>query len=218
MLGKWIVCEVAEEKEDRFSHAQEQWSEIAGLDGFLGQVGGWDARTPGRACIAALWADPKQYRAFMAGPHEDVVRESSQAATYDAIAVALFDVIGVMPGRCDSLNRALALGAVLRVADCAVRDDRREHLVEVQRSVWMPGMARADGMLGGVFGRVRGADARYLVATLWQDKEAHARYVAECLPRLRAEAEVERDVERLEGHLVHLEPPWRVLSTSDRGS
>ena len=81
----------------------------------------------------------------------------------------------------------------------------------------MPGMAQADGMLGGVFSRCRAADTRYLVTTLWEDREAHARYVEECLPRLRGQAQVECDVERLDAHLVQLESSWRVLATSGLG-
>jgi heme-degrading monooxygenase HmoA len=217
MLIKWIVCDVAESKKERFCHAQQQWAEVAGLDGFLGQVGGWDVKTPGHACLVALWDSPEQYQTFMAGAHEAIVRKNAQADTYDAIAVALFEAVWEMPGQCGSLARALALGTVLRVADCAVRDDRREHFLEVQRSVWMPGMAQAEGMLGGVFSQLRAANTRYLVATLWEDREAHARYVGECWPRLRAQAQVERDVERLDAHLVQLEPSWRVLSTSNLG-
>ena len=216
MLIKWIVCEVAASKKERFSHAQQQWAEAAGLDGFLGQVGGWDIQAPGHACLVALWDSPEQYQTFMAGAHEAIVRKSAQAGTYDAIAVALFEALWEMPGQC-GLPRALALGTVLRVADCAVRDDRREHFLEVQRSVWMPGMAQAEGMLGGVFSQGRAANTRYLVATLWEDREAHARYVGECLPRLRAQAQVGRDVERLDAHLVQLEPSWRVLATSHLG-
>jgi heme-degrading monooxygenase HmoA len=217
MLIKWIVCEVAESKKERFSHAQQQWADAAGLVGFLGQVGGWDVKTPGHACIVALWDGPEQYQTFMAGAHDAIVRKNAQVDTYDAIAVALFDAIGEMPGRCGGLPRALALGTVLRIADCAVRDDRREHFLEVQRSAWMPGMARAEGMLGGVFSQGRAGNTRYLVPTLWEDREAHARYVGECLPRLRAQAQVEGDVERLDAHLVQLEPSWRVLATSGLG-
>jgi heme-degrading monooxygenase HmoA len=214
MLIKWMVCEVAESKKEHFSSAQQRWAEAAGLDGFLGQVGGWDVKTPGHACLVALWDSPEQYQTFMAGAHEAIVRKSAQAGTYDAIAVALFEALWEMPGQCGGLSRALALGTVLRVADCAVRDDRREHFLEVQRSVWTPGMAQAAGMFGGAFSRSRAADTRYLVATLWEDRETHARYVGECLPRLRAQAQVERDVERLDARLVQLEPSWRVLPTS----
>jgi hypothetical protein len=217
MLIKWIVCEVAESSKERFSDAQQQWAEVAGLDGFLGQVGGWDVKTPGHACHVALWDSLEQYQTFMAGAHDAIVRKNAQADTYDAIAVALFEAVWEMPGQGGDLARALALGTVLRVADCAVRDDRRGHFLEVQRSVWIPGMAQAEGMLGGVFSQLRAANTRYLVATFWGDREAHARYVSECLPRLRAQAEVERDVEPLDAHLVQLEPSWRVLSTSNQG-
>ena len=63
---------------------------------------------------------------------------------------------------------------------------------------------------------MRGADDRYLVAAVWKDPESHARYVAERLPRLGAQAQVERDLESLDAHLVHLEPAWHaVRSRSD---
>jgi hypothetical protein len=37
MLIKWIMCNVPENKKVMFSQAQNK-----SLDGFLGQVGGWD--------------------------------------------------------------------------------------------------------------------------------------------------------------------------------
>jgi heme-degrading monooxygenase HmoA len=216
MLVKWIVCEVAASNRARFSLAQEQWAAVAGLEGFAGQSGGWDLKAAAHACIIALWRGPESYQAFMTGEHDAIARKNGQADTYDAIKTSLFEVVWEMPGRASGLPEALRSGGILRTADCTVRPGRRERFLEVQRSLWTPAMSETDGMLGGVFNRLRGADNRYLVATFWKDRAAHEWYVANRLPRLRVEARVEQNVERMEGRVIALEPSWRVIPSPVR--
>jgi heme-degrading monooxygenase HmoA len=214
MLLKWIVCQVARPNRDRFSQAQEQWAAVAGLEGFVAQVGGWDLGAECQACIAALWRDAASYGAFMTGEHEAIVRRNGQARTYDASTTALFEVLWEIPGWSPSLLSALGSGAIMRTADCVLRPGRQDHFLQVQQSLWAPAMDETEGMLGGVFGRSRGAGSRYLVATLWQDRAAHESYVENRLLDLRAQASVERDLERIEGRVIALERLWRVTAVS----
>src|SRR5262249_22146483 len=110
MLVKWIVCEVAESTRGQFSLAQEQWAAVAGLEGFVGQVGGWDITTACHACIMALWRSPESYQAFMTREHDAIARKNGQASTYDAITTSLFEGMWEMPGRASSLFEALRCG------------------------------------------------------------------------------------------------------------
>jgi hypothetical protein len=213
MLVKWIVCEVAESKRAQFSLAQEQWAAVAGLEGFVGQVGGWNMTRACQACILALWRGPKSYEAFMTGEHDVIARKNAQADSYHAITTSLFEVVWEMPGRASSLLQALRCAGFLRTADCTVRAGRQEHFLEVQRCVWTPAMGETDGMLGGVFSRLRGGDRRYHVATFWTDQAAHEAYVANRLPHLRAKAHAEQDIERIEGRVICLERSWRVIAS-----
>ena len=65
MLLKWIACTVSAETLGSFPAAQEQWRELAGVGGVLGQIGGWDLRAEGTACVISLWRDAHSYQVFM---------------------------------------------------------------------------------------------------------------------------------------------------------
>jgi len=86
---KEILCEVDPALREAFSRAQETWSALSGVAGFLGQIGGWLEREPERACILALWKDESSYRAFLGGIHDATVDESGQAATWRRCTVTL---------------------------------------------------------------------------------------------------------------------------------
>ena len=211
MLLKWIVCTLSMESRGPFSAAQEQWRELAGVEGFLGQIGGWDLRAEGTACVISLWRDAHSYRDFMANQHDRIVQKNEQESTYEAISVALFDGIIDIPGSQGRILDALAQGEAVRVADCNLRVGREKHFVGIQRDSWIPCMGRAEGMVGGVFCRSQVETDRYLVVTVWQDHASHQSYVKNIFPELRATARVEDDVEALLGHLISLESSWRVL-------
>lgn len=208
MLLKWVTCSVSEETREAFGSAQRGWSAIAGQPGLLGQVGGWDTTTDD-AHVLGLWADNQSYEAFMQRRHDVVAEQTGQASTYQAIETATGSPIFTIPGDSSTLAEAIAGGVVLRIADCEVTDGRRDHFVQVQREVWAPGMAAAGGMLGGVFTQL-GPD-RYLVTTWWSDVAAHERYVSENVIRLREQAGADDDITSLSGHVLVLEPRWKVL-------
>jgi heme-degrading monooxygenase HmoA len=218
VLLKWIVCEVANESRTAFSAAQSQWDQLRGVDGFSGQVGGWDARESAEslrsACIVGLWRDSDAYRNFMSNVHDPLVEASGQAATYASATTALFDVQFDIPGSLPDLSAAMNRCEFLRVADCRLLPGREDHFRQVQSDIWNPGMAAADGMAAGAFSRSRRDGNRFLVTTLWESEAAHAAYVRGAFPRLRERAEVESDVANLLGHRVVLEPDWRVCSVT----
>jgi hypothetical protein len=208
---KWITCSVRDGDRDRFDAAQRSWSQIADQPGLIAQAGGWDLAAPA-ACVLGCWTGAQEYRDFMAGRHDQVAAGSGQAGTYQAIEVATGASELTMPGAAGSLGAAVSGGVFLRVADCQVRPGRREHFVAAQRETWLPAMAAADGMLGGLFSRL--GEYRYLVTTWWSSAGAHDRYAREDVPALRRAAGAADDVASLRGYGVALEPGWLVLPSS----
>lgn len=211
MLLKWIVCDVGEGDRGAFSEAQASWAALRSVDGFLGQAGGWNLKVAGQACIVGLWASVDAYERFMREVHDRVFETSGQGRTYRAIKVLLVDVLLDIEGSGSNLGSVLGDGGLLRVADCVLNPGRAAHFRQVQASVWNPAMAAAGGMLAGVFGAVRSETDHYLVCTLWQDVGVHQAYVNEVLPRLQERAEIGLDLRRITGHVVRVEPAWRVM-------
>lgn len=211
MLLKWIVCDVADDDRAAFSKAQASWAVLRTVDGFLGQAGGWNTKVPGQACIVGLWSDAAAYELFMRDVHDRIFEGSGQVRTYRAIRVLLVDVLLDIAGSVPTLGSVLGDGGLLRVADCALNPGRAAHFEDMQTTVWNPAMAAAGGMLAGAFGCVREEADHYLVCTLWENAAVHQAYVDKFLPALQARAEIGLDLRRITGHVVAVEPSWRVM-------
>lgn len=205
---KWIVCGVESVQRDDFGRAQERWTDLRGVPGFVCQVGGWAAGS-GDACIVALWQSSDSYHRFMARAHDELADRTRQAGTYELRKVATGSVVFPMRGAAPGPAAALTSGAVLRVADCLVHAGRESHLVDAQARVWEPAMACADGMLGGVFGVL--GDRRYVVCTGWRDEESHQRYADEEVSALLERADTNTDLEHVGLYGIHIEQGWTVL-------
>ncbi|WP_316528685.1 DUF4937 domain-containing protein [Kitasatospora brasiliensis] len=208
MWGKWIDCRVRPAAHEAFAAGQRRWSAISDQPGLVGQAGGW-ASGADRALLLALWADEPAYARFMRERHDQAAALADQRSSYTAIETATGPIVLTMPGAAPSLPAALTRATVLRAADCRLHPGRADHFLDVQREVWAPGMAAADGMLGGAVTRL--AADRYLVTTLWTTPAAHHAYTARHLPALLARAAVPTDVHTLTGGLLSLEPSWLVL-------
>lgn len=211
MLMKWITCRVAAERREAFSRAQAKWDAIRSAPGLVGQLGGWDRRHADTACILAVWRDSDSYDRFMAEVHDRVAGASGQASTYESMQVRFFSSEMKMPGRLGDLAQAIPGGRFLRVAECRVAESRVEHFFEAQKRVWIPAMAESEGMLGGYFSADTTAGDRFLVVTLWDSDDSHARYASTQVPHLRQQADVSSDLDDIVGRFVELEPAWRVL-------
>ncbi|MFF2545189.1 DUF4937 domain-containing protein [Kitasatospora sp. NPDC058063] len=207
MIGKWIDCRVRPGAREAFAAGQRRWSVISDQPGLVGQTGG---REPGadRALLLALWSDEPAYARFMRERHDRAAAHADQRSSCTGIEVATGPVVLTMPGAAPSLPAALARATVLRAADCRLRPGRADHFLDVQRELWAPGMAAADGMLGGTVTRL--SPGRHLVTTLWTTPAAHRDYTTHHLPALLARAGVPTDVRTLTGHLLPLEPSWRI--------
>ncbi|CAM5493143.1 hypothetical protein SAVIM338S_03473 [Streptomyces avidinii] len=208
MWGKWIGCGVPAAMRGRFAVAQGAWAAIGDQPGLIGQVGGWDPAT-GRAHVLAFWTDAGSYGRFMRERHDTVFAGSGQQASYSSIETATGETVLEMAGDSSGVAAALEGAALLRVADCRLLPGREEHFLEVQRSIWAPGMAAAGGMLAGAVTRLD--EHRHLVTTLWSGADAHARYVASRLPGLLSRAALAADLRSTTGHVLPLDPAWRIL-------
>ncbi len=211
MIVKLMRCKVADESKETFSSSQCAWSALARVDGFIGQIGGWDTRDERLAVIVAWWQDQPSYDKFMREIHDPIYEKSGQAGTYQSCEVDRWEAQFDIAGEVGQVHDAIPDGELIRLAWCEVRPDRVEHFVEVQKSVWNPAMASAGGLLAGVFSRSDQHENHFLVCTLWRTIAAHDEYRQRYLYRLKDQSEVVKDVAHLEGYVVHVQPSWRVV-------
>ena len=184
---------------------------LANVQGFRGQVGGWNLKSSGQACILALWQDEDAYRKFMEHEHDEIVSDSKQEETINAVYVTLFRSVLDMPGELKELHCCFNVGAVLRVTDCILKPGREEHFLEAERDIWAPKMGNSAGMLGGIFSKSIEQEQHYLVTTFWRSLEDHANYVRDVFPEISSKARPDNDISELTSSLVNLEPNWTVL-------
>jgi heme-degrading monooxygenase HmoA len=210
-LLKWIVCRVRPGRRLAYSAAQGRWAPVAKCAGFLGQGGGWAASDERVACVLASWSDPPAYAAFMANDHDRIAAQAGIAPTIEAGSATLFARVCHIPSRrFDTLEDALPEAAFLRIADCKLTEGREERFIRSQREIWNPGMTGSDGMLAGAFCRDAANASRFLVASLWESKEAHDAYVAGVFPELRRRARPEDDIDAMESRRIELLDDWLV--------
>ena len=212
MIIKKISCQVHEHQKPLFSRAQEEWKEILPTAGFLGQIGGWSLSDPLTAIIFAFWEDEASYERFMNEDHDRVFHNSDQESTYFSIDTELFQV------EHDLLEGLSGLGTLIRRANyiCAaftqVKRNRIEHFLEIQRSVWNPGIEQAEGMAGGVICRSQSASQHFLIFTGWENQSYHQKYRPHLFPNLH-KAAPQQDVNHLSGESFPVEEGWRVVSS-----
>lgn len=212
MILKWIVCKVLNNKKEEFSFAQEEWKALKDVNGFIGQIGGWDLKNASNACVLGVWENSRAYRHFMDNIHDQIFHKNNQKQSYESISVTLFKSLFDIPGDYKQLRDSLTKGRLLRIADTIVNDNRKQHFIKVQKEIWNPGMSKASGMYSGAFSKVSGTLNRYLVTTLWKDERSHQKYVETILPLLVQQAEVEKDIKSIQGRFILLENKWSVTS------
>ncbi|MFS0553523.1 YdbC family protein [Brevibacillus sp. 179-C9.3 HS] len=153
MLIKWITCKVTESQKQSFSLAQEKWRPLEGIEGFLGQVGGWNQHQPLEACILTFWEGMDHYQSFMEKDHDPIFHQTGQSQSYEAISVQLFSTITDMDER--NILDAIDSGQILRVANTKEID----------------GMTESDGMLVGVVGQSLKSSEQYVTVSLWKNEQ-----------------------------------------------
>jgi len=210
---KFITCVVPQQKRPLFAKGQEAWSALSNLDGFVAQTGGWSQSRDDCAVIVAYWENETAYNRFMRDAHDDIFKSNSQEETYSEITVTLFEGVSDTTGAGSSIGESVLQAEFIRLADCRVRSDRIEHFLEVQETVWKPGMAGAAGMLEELFARSTKEKQRFLVTTLWEKEGDHTRYREGIFRSLSERAAPYEDCVSIDGILVKVERSWRVAST-----
>lgn len=208
MLIKWIKCEVDDSNKSLFADAQERWGRLRKIDGFLGQIGGWDLNRPIEACILACWQDFAAYKRFMEFQHDEIYENSNQKNTFRNISVALYEKMFDLSEM--DLTSFLSKAAILRIADCHVGSEDQVHFERIQKEVWNPRMAQSPGMLAGVFCKDPSQNEKYLVASIWDHLDSHRVYMENNFPSLHQRSGMKEQSIELTGNVVLLEPKWLI--------
>lgn len=213
MYIKWIVCEVPTKHKKQFSIAQEKWIKTKEAKGFIAQTGGWNLLNPKEACIISFWKDKESLTNFMNNLHDDIFFQNQQSATYTSITVSYYNSLLTMEGSENSIPKAIKKGQLLRIADCEVKQNKKTHFIEVQKSIWLPTMKKSEGMLGGKFAVKVTNSLNYLVSTFWDSESNHKKYLQMQLPMNQKAANINDDLKSIQGKLVLLEKSWKIIPT-----
>ncbi|MEN1936066.1 DUF4937 domain-containing protein [Paenibacillus sp. 102] len=205
MLLKMIFCQVEKEKKGLFSEAQEKWRGLQNLEGFHGQLGGWNED---EACVFTVWENMNTYQKFMNEMHDPIFHNSNQKDTYVSCEIELFQTLFDI--KATSFTNVLAKTPFVRAAVCDVKRGREENFLHIQETVWNKGMEKSEGMLGGVVGRSLKNFNRYVVLSFWENEMSHQRYVKEIFPDLYELANITEDVENINGKQVACLKEWSV--------
>ncbi len=212
MILKLIVCDVPEEKRERFSRAQAQWTELAGVDGFAGQAGGWESTNRQRAVVIGLWRSKSYYDRFMRDVHDAIVESNRQDECYDSCRVTLWDCLFDIAGPGGDVAAALQASRTIRLARSAVSGGRDGEPAGIPSAAWKPDSVETKALLGGTFCRNRSDSKQILICTLWGSEPDHSQTVETIFGLLRNHVGLGPDCE-LDDHLVvQREPAWDVLT------
>lgn len=200
MWIKWIRCSVHAASRADFHKTQQAWQALAGLPGFVLQVGGWNAHDDSEACILAVWAEKADYEFFMQHHHDRIADGSGQGETYNAIIVTFFDALWHTGDTAD-WPAAFAGAQYLHITQHTVYLEREAHFLDVQRTIWETEMGAAEMSAGLVSRTPPPGPLAYLTASAW---------LADRPIRQRQNAQVETDVVSRAEITVNLEPLWTV--------
>lgn len=206
MLIKTIFCQVENEQKPAFSIAQQQWDHLQHVDGFYGQVGGWNEN---EACIFTAWEHMNTYQKFMKDVHDEVLEGSQQKLTYTSCKTALYQSLFSIT--CNPFTEGLKQCSFARVAICDVKEGKENQFLHVQETVWNKGMSEQEGMLGGIVGKSLLDTNRYIVLSLWRDERAHQNYVDGAFQALYHHANVSEYTLSIQGKKVPFVREWSVL-------
>lgn len=133
MIIKKITCKVKENQTENFSECQRRWQSINTIEGFLGQIGGWDNNEPLTACIFSFWESQSAYQFFMDKIHDPVFLNSGQEHTYTSINVELLQEEFRISGSETDIVSVLQKANYVRIAFSQVKKARVDHFIEMQK-------------------------------------------------------------------------------------
>ncbi len=211
MLVKLIRCEVPVDRCERSALGQEAWGALSTVDGFAGQIGGWDVSDSTRAVIVGFWRDDEAYGRFMDNIHDAIFAAHGQQGSYASSDVTLWQRELDIPGSSGSIANAITQAGLIRMVLCELKPGRRNHFVQIQRDIWNPGMAASGGLLDGAFSRHCDDEDRFSVCSLWRSESDHQRYRETEFHECRRAAHVEDDCASVTGMVVRCESSWKVV-------
>ncbi|WP_079529233.1 YdbC family protein [Halobacillus hunanensis] len=198
MIIKWIVCKVPENKREEFSYAQTQWKSLRNIEGFLGQIGGWDSQMSSKAGILSFWKEFQSYRAFMENEHDKIFKRNQQANTYSNISVEIYSETVALSG-VDIID-SLTLATFVRVASFTAPVTMPNHLEAIQKNL-EEGPIYQD-VLANVFSKDR--EKNCLLASLGRGKESLKKW--EDSPSNSSKESVD-----IQETLLQLEKNWLII-------
>lgn len=138
---KWIRCTVAPAQRESFARAQEAWSALSTVPGFLLQLGGWDSQRLDEAGILAVWRSLVHYEAFMAQVHDGIVASSGQERTYIHVVTRIFELAPAAGFLLEEALETLASSEFLRVALFPRRPGEKNSPPRQQTEISLVGIA-----------------------------------------------------------------------------
>ena len=209
MIGKYIRCDVDPKSRQAFSSAQESWEKTSESKGFISQLGGWDANG-NSAIILSIWKDEESIKSFMLNKHDAIAQRTPQSKTYNSCSTSYLDKILTIPSSSDSIFPEKECDFI-RIADCQIFPDKTDDFMYLQKTVWNPGMANVNGMLGGYFWSFSSEPDRYLVTTFWKTENDHQKYMTDQFPDLKKRSRATNCIVSISGHSFIKEKKWMVL-------
>jgi hypothetical protein len=209
VIVKWMVCKVLPHERDKFSLAQVEWIALKEVNGFIGQIGGWDLIENNCACILALWEDLDTYNHFMKKAHDEIFLKFKQNKYYESISVTLYECFFNIQGINRHFYDSLHTGKFMSVTDVTIHDSFKENFIKVQKDMWNSGNGTDSGLYSGVLSDT--LENKFLISILWKDQLSHQKYIENNIQIFRDKPNPENALKSIINRLIILEPKWNVI-------
>jgi hypothetical protein len=209
VLVKWMVCKVLPHERVKFSLAQEEWIALKEVNGFIGQIGGWDLIEKNCACILALWEDMDTYNHIMKQAHDEIFLKFKQNKYYESISVTLYECLFNIQGINRHFYDSIHTGKFMSVTDATVHDSFKENFIKVQKEMWNSGNGSASGMYSGVISDT--LENKFLISILWKNQLSHQKQVETKIQFFRDQPDPENPLKSINNRIINLEPKWNVI-------
>jgi heme-degrading monooxygenase HmoA len=123
MLAKLMTCSVHSNQRDLFSYTQQHWAALAQVDGFIGQIGGWNTDQEEEAFVLGLWESEEAYQHFMKYTHDSIFYKSGQQSSYHHLDVDISKHVHTIGGRYAFFRSSAIEARYMMVTTCRVHDD-----------------------------------------------------------------------------------------------
>ena len=216
MIIEWVVCSVPISERTAFSNYQRAWKPFANIQGFMGRIGGWNIKNPLEASLITFWEDDQTFQAFSDTQETSGINSYPSNEYLSLINTQVYqkkiDILGLT--KQEVFSSIADGGHLLKIGDCRVKENSKEHFLLMQQSVWNLGMANTPGMNTGLVAESKGKSNRYLILTRWKNEEEYKAYEEHILPKLLNWAYEGQVEEQFQGRLIELEQDWHTMARS----